>query len=281
MTPASSRVARRTGWRAFLMTVLGRAYPRLIGQQREPSWILFETLMPTVALCSYVFVYRGLRAPEEFVGFAVLGGAMIAFWVQVMWGMASQLYWEKETGNLGLYIMAPCSMMAILLGMALGGLLATSVRAAMVLAVGALCFHVHFAVSSWAGLAAVFALTMVALYGLGMMLASVFLLLGREAWHYVHLTMEPVYLVSGFYFPLRSFPSWVGFAASALPLSLGLDAMRQLAFARSARLGFLGVRVEMAVLAALGAVFLVAAAGMLRRLERLAVREGRLTESRA
>ena len=49
------------------------------------------------------------------------GGAMTAFWINVLWSMSAQLYWEKENGNLALYIMAPSSMMAILLGMALGG----------------------------------------------------------------------------------------------------------------------------------------------------------------
>ena len=42
------------------------------------------------------------RAPPEYVGFVVLGGAMTAFWLNVMWMMASQLYWEKSQGNLEL-----------------------------------------------------------------------------------------------------------------------------------------------------------------------------------
>jgi len=36
------------------------------------------------------------------VGFVVLGGTMTAFWMNVLWSMASQLYWEKEMGNLQL-----------------------------------------------------------------------------------------------------------------------------------------------------------------------------------
>ena len=52
----------------------------------------------------------------------LLGGAMTAFWINVLWTMANQLFWEKETGNLALYIMAPNSLMAILLGMAIGGM---------------------------------------------------------------------------------------------------------------------------------------------------------------
>ncbi len=159
--------------------MVARAYPRVVGQQRERSW-LFLTSSSILAISAYVFVYRAIGAPEEYVGFVVVGGAMTAFWLNVLWSMSSQLYWEKESGNLALYIMAPNSMMAILLGMALGGIIATSLRAAAILIVGSLIFHVQYSVGSVPVLVAVFLLTLAALYGLGMMTASLFLLWGRR-----------------------------------------------------------------------------------------------------
>jgi len=118
------------------------------------------------------------------------------------------------------------------------------------------------------------------LYGLGMCTASLFLLLSREADHLVQLAQEPVYLVSGFYFPIRSFNFWIAAAASIIPLTLGLDAMRQLVFSSGASLGFLNVNVELIVLLILCVVFLSSARALLGYMERLAIREGRLTESR-
>jgi ABC-2 type transport system permease protein len=275
-----SRLKKSSGWRLFVKTVIARAYPRVIAQQREKSWMFFDVFLPMMAVSAYVFVYRAIGAPEEYVGFVVVGGAMTAFWMNILWSMSSQLYWEKEQGNLSLFIMAPNSLAAILLGMALGGLLATTLRAAAIILLGSWFFQVRFAVSDFAGLLAVFLLAMVALYGLGMMAASLFLLLGREAWHLSSLAQEPVYLVSGFYFPIKSFNFWVAAAASIIPLTLGLDAMRQLLFPSGATLGFLSVPVEVAILAGLSAVFLVAAFLLLAHLERLAIREGRLTEAR-
>ncbi len=274
------RLPKNTGVKLFFQTVIARAYPRIVGQQREKSWIFFDGILPLLSVASYVFVYRAIQAPEEYVGFVVMGGAMTAFWLNVLWSMSSQLYWEKETGNLGLYIMAPNSMMAILLGMALGGMLATMLRALVILTLGSLLFQVTFAVSSFAQLFAVFALTMTALYGMGMMFASVFLLLSREAWHLSNLAQEPVYLVSGFYFPIKSFNFWIAASASLIPLTLGLDAMRQLSFPGGPALGFLNVQLEIAVLVALCFVFLAAARSLLQYMERLAIREGRITESR-
>ena len=274
------RVRRFTGWKLFLRSAFARAYPRLIGQQREKTWIFFEIFLPLLSVCTYVFVYRAIKAPEEYIGFVVIGGAMIAFWMNVLWSMSAQLFWERETGNLALYIMAPESLMAILLGMALGGLFASSLRALAVILLGTLFFHVQFAISSFVQLFAVFVLAMSSLYGLGMMTASLFLLFGREAEHFNQLAQEPVYLISGFYFPIKSLNFWVAAAASILPLTLGLDAMRQLVFPSGASLGFLSVPFEVGVLAVLSAVFLTGAYFLLNYMERRAIREGRITESR-
>jgi len=273
-------IKKNTGWRLFFQTIMGRAYPRVVGMQREKSWMFFDTFLPLLSVSAYVFVYRALGAPEEYVGFVIVGGAMTAFWMNILWSMSSQLYWEKETGNLGLYILSPAHLMAILLGMAIGGLTATALRAGAIILFGSLIFHVQYAITNLLQLLAVFLLSMVALYGMGMMTSSLFLLLSREAWHIANLAQEPVYLVSGFYFPVKNLNFWVAAGASLIPLTLGLDAMRQLVFPSGALLGFLSVPVEIGALIVLSVVFLVGARLLLGKMERLAIREGRLTESR-
>lgn len=269
-----------TGVKLFLRTILARAYPRIIGQQREKAWIFFETFLPFLATVGYVFVYRAIQAPEDYIGFVIMGGAMTAFWMNIMWSMSAQMYWEKETGNLALYIIAPNSLMAILLGMALGGLLATTLRAGLILVLGTWLFQVPFAIASFSQLFAVFVLTMVALYGLGMLFASLFLLFGRDAWQVVGMLQEPVYFLAGFYFPVRSFGFAIAMTASLLPLTLGMDAMRQLMFASGPTLGFLSVPIEIGILAVLSVVFVIAARHWLGVVERRAVREGTLTDRR-
>ena len=161
-----------------LRAVVGRAYPRVIGANREPSWIFFEALLPLLGIAAYVFIYQsfGDRAiaailggtcgklpcatPEEqaqylaaakantnaLIASVVLGGTMVAFWLNVLWSMASQLYWEKEIGNLQLYMMAPMNRMALLGGMAVGGMFMTSLRAVSTLVAGIVVFGVVFRV---------------------------------------------------------------------------------------------------------------------------------------
>ena len=261
-----------------LRAVSGRAYPRVSGLFREKSWIFFEILLPFLATSAFVFVYRALQAPPEYIGFVVLGGAMTAFWINVIWMMASQLYWEKSQGNLELYFAAPMSIMSVLLGMAVGGLVMSSTRAIIVLAIATLLYQVQFAVDQWPLLIAVFLLTLAALYGLGMMLASLFLMWGREAYHLNQLLMEPVYFMSGLNFPVARLGLLGALALATIPLAVGLDAMRQLAFVGSDfPVGTPSPEVEALILVAMTVVFLLVARWMLRTLERMARREGRLS----
>lgn len=277
---AAASPPKDSGARLFLRTVWARAYPRVIGQQREPAWVFFETFLPFLTTVGYVYVYRAIQAPPEYVGFAVMGGAMTAFWLNVMWSMSAQLYWDKEQGNLPLYIMSPAPLMAILLGMALGGMLATCLRAAIIVVLGTWLFQIPFAVSSFPQLFAVFALTMAALYGLGMLLSSLFLLFGRDAHQVSNMLQEPVYFLAGFYFPVQSFGFAVALTASLIPLTLGMDAMRQLVFAGGPALGFLAVPVEIAALSAMAVGFIALARLALAAMERRAREEGTLTDRR-
>jgi ABC-2 type transport system permease protein len=270
--------SRRHELSANLRAVMGRAYPRLIGARREPSWLFFEVFLPFLTMSAFVFVYRALGAPDEFIGFVVLGGAMTAFWLNVMWLMAGQLWWDRDAGNLPLYLTAPVDLMSILLGMAVGGIGMTLTRALMVLGIGTWLYGVRFSVEQWGLLAVVFLLTLVALYGLGMVLSSLFLLWGREAWHLTRLAEEPVYFVSGLNFPVGRLGFLGALAVATIPLAVGLDAMRQLAFAGG--VGSFGTpppEVEALILLAMSAIFLVLARVFLRTIERIARHEGRLT----
>jgi ABC-2 type transport system permease protein len=263
--------------RSNLRAVFGRAYPRIIGLTREPSWLFFEIFLPFLAVSAFVFVYRALEAPEEYIGFVVLGGAMTAFWLNVVWMMAAQFFWEKDQGNLELYFTAPMSLMSILAGMAIGGLVMTSARALAVIAIGSFLYGVTYDIQQPGLLVAVFILTMIPLYGLGMLFASLFLMWGREANHLAELLQEPIYFLGGVNFPLRAIGPIAGLMMATLPLAVGLDAMRQLVFAGSDVEGVLPVGTEIAILVAMGIVFLVGARIALRYLEHLARREGRLT----
>lgn len=265
--------------RLFTCAALARTYPRVVWMYRNKTWLLQETLLPILSVSSFAYVYKAMMPnPEAYIGYVILGAAMTTFWMNVLWSMGAHLYWERDSGNLELYIMSPAPMMGVLAGMALGGMTTTVVRALSIIAVGVLLFGVPIDPSSWWLLGLVFALTMTALYGLGMMFASLFLLFGREAWHTVNLLQEPVYLLTGMNFPVKALATMVHFAlpgiALLIPLTAGMDAMRQVLFRRD---GLLSVGTEIGLLAVLSVVFLFFAGRTLRWIERKAKFDGKLT----
>lgn len=264
------------GWQLFFRAAFARAYPRVRGANRELSWVFFEIVIPFINTAAFVYLYRAMQAPEAFVGFVVLGGVMSTYWLNVLWMMASQLYWDKQEGFLELYIMAPTPLMAILLGMGVGGLYMSTLRAGAVAIAGTVLFGVQFSMDQWLLALLAFVVTMFALYGLGMMLSSVFLMWGREAWQVALAFQEPVFFLSGMNFPLSKLPSVVTIGSSLIPISLGLDALRQLLFPGQI-VGVLPATVEMLILLGMGVIFVASAYVLLRRMEWLAKVEARLS----
>ena len=260
-------------WRAMK----ARTFVRLAGSIREPAWIISDAVFPSLGMCAFVLLYRALGAPRSFEALAVLGGILSTYWINVLWGMGAQLYWEKQQGQLQLYFVAPCSRMAILSGMALGGMAMTTVRSVFGIAIGFGVFGVRVHSFELGMLLLVFTITMAALYALGMTLASLFLLFGREAWHLCNALQEPVYFLSGLYFPLRTLGALGLVAAGLVPLAIGVDAMRQVLLGAAAQ-GLMPLGRELAILTGLAAAFLVLARVSLAHLESLSKREGRLTQ---
>ncbi len=166
-----------------------RRRPRLPARPRHVPRAVVAVLRDPAAVPHDVGVRvrlpRARGAAEAYIGFVVLGGAMTAFWLNVVWMMAGQLYWEKSQGNLELYFAAPDEPHG---GAARHGRRRPRHeldcgRPSVLVDRRRSCSACQFEVEQWGLLVVVFLLTLTALYGLGMMLASLFLLWGREAFH--------------------------------------------------------------------------------------------------
>jgi ABC-2 type transport system permease protein len=265
---------RAVGARLFFKTILARAYPRVVAANRQKSWVFFDLAFPLVGTFAMVFVYEGLHAPKQYLGFVVMGGAMLSFWQNVLWSMGAQFSWDRDNGTLELYAISPTTFEAVLMGMAVGAMFTTTIRAGAVLLIGSLLFGVSYSLSGILPAIGVFLLTLTALYCLGMLLASLFLFYSREAWHLSNALQEPVNFLSGLYFPVKALGAYVGGAASLIPLTLGLDAMRQVLLPGTPR--FLAPEWEALAVAVQIPIFAFLAYSSLRFMEARARREGKL-----
>jgi ABC-2 type transport system permease protein len=263
--------------RYFLQVMTARAYVRVIGAQRELSWIAGDTILPFLTVCAYIFVYKAMKAPVEYTGFVVLGGVIMTFWAHMLWNMGMQLFWEKEVGNLARFLMTPMSRPALLLGMALGGIIMTGTRALIIYLASRFLFGVRFNITDpWLALL-VFAATLCALYGMGMLLSSLFFIAGRGVNYGLQAMYEPVFFLGGFYFPVRRLGMFTAFSAAALiPTTLGLDALRQTMLGAYAT-GLIAPQTELTILLVMAVVFVWLSVIALERLEELGRKYGRLT----
>ena len=102
-------------------TIIARAYPRIIASFRHPSWFLFEVSLPLLSIVTFVYVLRLFDSPSQFESYAVIGGCMLPVWFNVVFAMALQLRWEKDSGNIEIFMTSPAQITWILLGMMVGG----------------------------------------------------------------------------------------------------------------------------------------------------------------
>ncbi|TMI58662.1 ABC transporter permease, partial [Candidatus Bathyarchaeota archaeon] len=236
-----------------------------------------EVVLPVLTIGAYVILYKTLGLPSSLGAAVIIGGAMIAFWTNILWNMSAQWFWEKEMGNLEMYMVAPVSRMSVLLGMAMGGAINTSLRATGIILLGVFVFQVPFQVHDLLVAGLVFLLTVISLYGLGMVFASLYMLYGREAWHTNMLLQEPVFFLSGSYFPtiyVSVIPVWLQVTATLIPMTVGLDAIRRVTIQGQ---GLMAVWPHILALIAFIAILIPLARMALNYMENLGKREGRLT----
>src|SRR5713101_1702823 len=262
---------------ANMRAAKARMWVCIKGGNRELTHYIAEVVLPVLTIGAYVILYKTLGLPSSLGAAVIIGGAMIAFWTNILWNMSAQWFWEKEMGNLEMYMVAPVSRMSVLLGMALGGAINTSLRATGIILLGIYVFQVPFQVHDLLVAGLVFLLTVIALYGLGMVFASLYMLYGREAWHTNMLLQEPVFFLSGSYFPTvytSVIPVWVQVTATLIPMTIGLDAVRRVTIYGG---NISTIWLHIVALLVFTAIIIPVAKRALDYMENLGKKEGRLT----
>ena len=259
--------------RPWLRTMKARALVRLWSIFGERLWIIVNMGFPILSSLALSLLYYSIGA-ADYIGFAILGGVMVAFWGNVLWSMASQFNWDKQEGLFEIYLTSPASLSAILIGMSFGGIIGTAPSAIMVIATGWAIFHPVVA-ASWGAVALTFGLTLASLYAMGMTLSSLYLTYGREAESMNNALQDPVSMLSGLYFPALGaaspFPIAVQAVASLIPLTIGMDALRKSLFQG---MDVWSIWPSLVTLAVMAVVFLAISDRALKALENRGRREG-------
>ena len=253
--------------------MMARATIRIKMYLTSPADYIINVTLMSVDLLAFVFTYRYLGMPKEFATFVMIGGILNAYWIHSLWNVGVSTYWEKNRGILQRYLTSPASLLSIFVGSALGTSIGASGVAVIALILSfILGFPVH--ITDPVLVSAIFVLTVVNIMFIGAMFSSLFLLWGREGWLWGLLFEEPIYIASGVYYPLKFMPKLVHFFSYLIPLSFGIDALRQTIVGE--QIGWLPLRYEILALIFMTFVFFFLSVFFSQRIYETARKEGKL-----
>ena len=224
-------------------------------------FMLIAVIQPVIFASIAFFMFEaGTR--EGTLLYVALGAGLMGIWSSTLFGSGGAIQWQRWQGTLEVLIASPASFLLVLAPLTLATATIGLYSIVMTLVWGRLFFGVPLEFAHPVQLAVALPATVVSLGLLGLVLASTFVLY-RNANAFANLLEYPIWLITGLLVPLALLPGWVAPLSWALAPTWGVRAIRDAAFGGSAW-------PEIAMCAALGAVYLVLGAIFLRNFERLA-----------
>ena len=250
----SSVALTASAWSALLVRDL-RAF------LRSRSQLGSSLLLPLMLLAILgIGVSDGLDPTRvrdgDYVTFLVPGIIVMTALFSSTFSSAS-FYQDRDSGMLKVFLVSPHSPAVILLGKSLAAIVIGSAQALVVLAIASAIPAIDL---QWQyGVAQSFFLALVTILGLNILLSGLAQVLASrirtmQGFHLVmNLVLFPLLFFSGAFFPLENLPGWLYGLALANPLTYAVDLLQLSVYADSSS-GYLGIGIDMGVLAFLAAV---------------------------
>lgn len=186
-----------------------------IQQLAVSLFMLFCVLVqPFFVAVTVMFMLRG-RADFEPI-YVVVGAALTGLWSVVLFNGNWIVHSERWMGTLELLVGSPAPVMLVIAGRLLGTMVFSLLSLVLNYAIGAWLFGYTITIGDPAGFGVSLALTLVALWALGILLAPIGIL-SRTASHFINVLEYPVYAFGGFVFPILLLPGWSHPISYALP----------------------------------------------------------------
>jgi ABC-2 type transport system permease protein len=172
------------------------------------------------AASSYLGEYGG-----DYFGFVLVGIAFVGFQGTGLSAFSSAISAAQAQGTLEAMLVTPTRISTIVVSSSIWSFLWTTFTVLVYLAFGALVFGADLAKADPLAALVVLALTSAVFSGVGILSASVIMVLKRGdpvSWIFGSLSA----FIGGTYFPVAVFPDWLQKIAHAFPIFYGLRAMR-------------------------------------------------------
>lgn len=166
-----------------------------------------------------------LTGYPSYLAFVVLGVAFNGLAMGALEDGGNAVYEEESNGTWDLLSLAPFNRFVWMFSKTLAGLLFGFIDFFAVLGLGALVFDVAPTARGLLVALLGIALTLVALQGLGFLMAALGLI-WKQPFALAFLLSPALILLSGMMFPVEALPAWVRPFSAAIPLTHGLEIVR-------------------------------------------------------
>ncbi len=197
MRPGAFRENARAALAAFEMTLRMNA---------PDAFVLFTILLQPLIiaiLAMWMLVERGASNAI----YVVVGSGMTGLWSTLLFMGGNSINWERWTGTLELLVGQPTHVAVVVFGKNLAVVTQSLLSMLACYTVAALLFHEPLAVQQPLLFAVSLLLTVMAFVCFGLVIAPIFLM-NPQVQHWQNAMEFPVYMLSGFLFPILLLPGW-------------------------------------------------------------------------
>lgn len=223
------------GWRENVRTFRIAAW---LGWQIEGNWadplvfFIFAVLRPMASALILLLMYQVIAGGQrgDFFDYLFISNAFYVLVIQVMVGLSWTIIDDRENYKMLKYIYtSPARKISYLAGRAVAKVGLGLLTSLMLLATGVLFLglHLDLAQVQWGWFVPFFFLGMMILFGLGMILAGISLVIARHGAMIGEIVGGMLLLFSGAYFPPDILPPFLKEIAMGVPVTYWLEGIRR------------------------------------------------------
>lgn len=227
-----SSITREGGLRTQLIGLGGVIERNSYLVKRYRWWELAFFFWTVANTLSVVLIAKGVQASGghlnvDRVTTSLLIGAVIWSYLGIIFEILTEtVAWERWEGTIEYTFMAPLKRAVHLGGMGLFAVLYGLLRTALLFAVVALFFGLHFADANFATAFVLLAIASVSFVGVGMVTAVLPLISPEKGAQFGFIAQGLLLVVSGVYYPVSVLPQWMQWIATISPATYALRGIR-------------------------------------------------------
>jgi ABC-2 type transport system permease protein len=232
MTSLKRSFEKREGLRAQLIGLAGVVERNAYLIKRYAWWELAFFLWTVANTLTVVFIAKGVQATGghlnvERTTTSLLIGAVLWSYLGIIFEILTEtVAWERWEGTIEYTFMAPLARVVHLGGMGLFAILYGVIRTALLFAVVALFFGLHFTHADFVAALVLLAVASVSFVGIGMVTAVLPLISPEKGAQLGFIAQGFLLVVSGVYYPVTVLPQWMQWLSTISPATYALRGIR-------------------------------------------------------